>query len=233
MTRIAYDGITADLSPKDGDIYIGYVDGQWPSYNRYRQLFPDRIVVPVAVDPAHDATILDCETGDATPAQCPAWAVRQWQRGQHPTIYCNESTWGAVILAFNQNRVMQPVYWLANYSAGPVIRPGSVAMQYLNTPGYDRSIVLDYWPGVDPPPPAPAPQPHPQPAPEDDEMYGLPHVMIQASDPQHALLIYPDGTVVAVLDETGTNYQHLGCPTVAAADKQFAATLARVGQPKS
>lgn len=161
-TRIGYDGITPEELPHDGDIYLSYVDRYSNGYYRLAQLFPGKIHLSIAGDPAHDADVLDCERTDATPQQCPGWVLRQRARGRVPWVYMNESTWPTVRQAFHLTSVDEPLWWVANTSQGPTILPATIGKQYQFTPGYDRSVFVASIPGVDTPAPAPSvPQPFP------------------------------------------------------------------------
>jgi hypothetical protein len=138
--------------PGHSDVLIaGYVDGHWPSHFEAKRLFPACRHVSIAVFADDDAQVLDVELMDATPAQAVPWAARQRRRGQVPTVYCNTSTWPAVVAEFRRAGARLPVWWAANYNNGPVIPAGAIGVQWKNTPGYDQSIVSNYWPGVDPP----------------------------------------------------------------------------------
>lgn len=156
--RTMYDGITPARVPAGGDLYAGYVGGQWPSYAGMVTLYPDAVHVSIAVQADEDAQVLDVENFDATPAESVGWAQRQRERGQVPTVYCNTSTWPAVQAAFAAAGVDLPVWWAAQYDGVAQLVPGSIAKQYQSTPGYDVSVVADHWPGVDPAPPTPTPK---------------------------------------------------------------------------
>jgi hypothetical protein len=150
-----YDGIHPVKLPHDGQIYASYTDGRWPNFDQLKGLFPGKIYVSIAVDPAHDAEILDVERFDATPADSVDWVLRQRKRGADPTVYCNTATIPQVMTAFAARKVPSPHLWEANYDGRAVLNPGTVAKQYQNTPGYDKSVVADYWPGIDPKPAPP------------------------------------------------------------------------------
>lgn len=163
MTRTMFDAITPSRIPHPPapQLVAGYVGGYWPSFYGYRddtgvwvpgirEVFPTSRPVAIAVQASQDAQVLDVEAGDATPAQAPGWAVRQRRRGQIPTVYANTSTWPAVVAEFTRQSVPLALWWEANYDGAAVLAPGRIAKQYRNTPGYDVSVVADYWPGVDP-----------------------------------------------------------------------------------
>jgi hypothetical protein len=115
-----------------------------------------------------DGHVLDCEPGNATPAQAVDWVLMRRRAGVDPTVYCGRNTWWQDIrAAFRARNVVEPHYWLADYSLNPPAIPtGAVALQYRDAGSYDLSIVADYWPGVDPAP-APPPARH---RPEEDAM---------------------------------------------------------------
>lgn len=170
MTRTMFDAITPSRIPANPQMVAGYVNGNWPSYFEMLALFPHAMHVSIAVSTAADAQVLDCENGDATPAECPSWAARQRSRGQEPTVYMSESLWPYVVHEFWKAKMPEPQWWVANYDGNAVMIPGAVGKQYHNTAGYDVSIVADYWPGIDP---KPVPHPTPTPLPEDEMKHYL------------------------------------------------------------
>lgn len=149
MTRLMYDGITPAKLPKGGDIYASYIDGEWPYFSQLVKLFPHAKHLSIAVDPTHDADILDVERYDALPSQAPDWVYRQRHRSITPIVYMNAATWPTVKQAFYAQHVTEPYYWVADYDHGPTIPTGAIAVQWKNTPGYDQSTVIDYIEGVD------------------------------------------------------------------------------------
>ncbi len=149
--RHLYDAISPARIPKDATMVASYVNGQWPNYPQLVSMFPKAIHVSISVNAVGAADVLDVEQFDATPEQAPAWCTRMRTLGRIPTVYMNTATWSQVKFAFQNQKVMEPNYWVANYSGGPVIPPGAVAVQFQNTAGYDLSLVEDYWPGIDKP----------------------------------------------------------------------------------
>lgn len=161
MSRIMYDGIypsEVPLTPAP-DLIGGYVGGNWPDFLAMCQRYPNAIPVSIAVAPDENAQVFDCENGNGTPDEMPAWVQRQRSLGTDPSVYCNQSTWPAVINAFHTANVPEPHYWIANYDGVQVIPAGAVAKQYGGVTtkdsqgnviqSYDISIVADDWPGVD------------------------------------------------------------------------------------
>lgn len=138
----------------------GYVDGTYAWAPSEWDLFPNQAKVRIAVFPwTNDGHVLDCENGDATPAQCPGWVTMRRRSGlATPTVYCSYYAWPSVRKAFADAGVMEPQWWISGYPSpvapdgSPVIPEGAVAHQWIDRGPYDESIVADYWPGVDPSP---------------------------------------------------------------------------------
>ena len=155
--RIMYDGIDSDAAviPTGAALVAGYVDGDyaWTAADWAR--FPASVHVKIAVKSTTNAgSVLDVETGDATPAESVNWALTRRGSGADPTVYCNTTTWPAVRSAFQARRVPEPHYWVASYNSDPAIPAGAIAHQYASFTRWDLSSVADYWPGVDPVPSA-------------------------------------------------------------------------------
>lgn len=151
MTRTMYDGITAAALPADATMVAGYVDGDWPDANALAARFPHALVVRIASSAAtNDATVLDVENGDATPEESVNWVLTRRHAGIDPSVYCDEAAWPQVRAAFGTHGVPEPHWWVAQYDGIAELPAGAVAKQYKTAPGWDESIVADYWPGVDP-----------------------------------------------------------------------------------
>lgn len=164
MTRIMFDGIAQDAPgiariPTAIRLVAGYDDGDYAWSAADWALFPNSVHVHIAVHASTDSgSVLDVETGDATPEEAVNWVLMRRAAGADPSVYCNSSSWAAVRSAFATHDVRPPHYWIAQYDGNPAIPAGAMAKQYANHPGYDVSSVADYWPGLDPAPvPAPAP----------------------------------------------------------------------------
>lgn len=165
MTRIMYDGIDSDaeIIPTNAQLVAGYVDGDYAWSTADWARFPRSVHVRIAVRSRTNAgSVLDVETGDATPAASVDWVLLRRGAGADPTVYCNASTWPAVRAAFHARSVPEPHYWIADYNGSTAIPAGAIAHQYAEASRWDLSSVADYWPGVDP-----APNPTPAPIPED------------------------------------------------------------------
>lgn len=152
-----YDGVDVSKLPANADMYAGYVDGHWPTYHDIVKAHPGKPVVSITVQGwTHDgatviADVCDVENGDLTPAQGAQWARQRLDDGAHPTIYCSASVVPAVhaSLAAAGVALDRVNLWVAHYDNDPTIPDGAVAKQYVNTPDYDVSSVVDHWPGID------------------------------------------------------------------------------------
>lgn len=161
MTRFLYDSISPGNIPSGATMVAGYQDGLYANLGAMRARFPHATVVSIAVRWTTRAQVLDVETGNATPAQAVTWCTKTMadKPNTQLTIYCNTSLWPQVRAAFKAAGVTEPNYWVAQYDNDPTIPAGAVAKQYQgDTHGYDKSVVADYWPGVDPAPPSGEPQ---------------------------------------------------------------------------
>lgn len=169
--RTMYDSVDAGHLPADAAMVGGYLNGPYAWSISEWLLFPTATKVAITVrDSLFDGHVLDVENGAnmPTPASAVGWVAEMRQRGADPTVYCNASTWPMVRAAFQNAGVPEPWYWLAKYDGRPdwdaSWAPNRVvAKQYLGdqAPGWDKSSVADYWPGVDP---------RPESNTEDDEM---------------------------------------------------------------
>jgi hypothetical protein len=160
--RTMYDSVTASDIPASAAMVAGYDTGPYAWSSADWNRFPDvpHVHIDTQASPPNTGQVLDVEEGDATPAQAPGWVVQRRAAGADPTIYCNASTWPAVIAAFRSAGVAQPHYWIAKYDNVPSPMPSregitAVAKQYAD-PGthgrghFDLTSVPGYWPGIDP-----------------------------------------------------------------------------------
>ena len=168
-----YDAIVPARIPPNAPMVAGYADGEWPDYVQDKSMFPDAVLVDIATNVETDAQVLDVESGNPSTvannyAKVPIWCARQRARGQIPTVYCLWANYAAVAAVIKKAGQPSPEWWIANWdltvdtAANEIVQYGFVAVQYLNTPGYDVSVVADHWPGVDPA----------SPQPEEDDMLG-------------------------------------------------------------
>jgi hypothetical protein len=153
--RVMYDGIASDAKaiPTTTAFVAGYVDGHyaWSAADWAR--FPHSVHIGIAVrSTTNDGIVLDCEPGNATPAEAVDWVVMRRKAGVDPTVYCGQSSWPSVKAAFAHAGIAAPHWWVARYDDDPTIPAGAVAKQWKSTADWDESSVAAYWPGVDPAP---------------------------------------------------------------------------------
>lgn len=150
-----YDSTNPAAIPANAAMVAGYVDGAyaWSAADWAR--FPGAVKVRIAVfSTTNDGHVGDCEPGCMSVAGAVGWVQTRRRSGVDPTVYCNTSTWPSVVAAFRAAGVAEPHYWVAQYDGSPVIPAGAVAKQYADPPNgsggnFDKSVVADYWPGVD------------------------------------------------------------------------------------
>ncbi|MHB1519326.1 MAG: hypothetical protein ACYCVN_12320 [Acidimicrobiales bacterium] len=155
-----YDSVTPSAIPTNAAIVAGYIDGLYAWTPSDWAKFPTAQKVTICIDPAHDARVLDVENGNpSTPAEAVTWAARQ----ASPCIYCNRSTWPAVLAAFAAASVPPCDFWVADWTGQPHLLVGAVAVQYADpqTSGgnFDLSQTTGSWPGPAAPPPRPVTTP--------------------------------------------------------------------------
>lgn len=156
MTRTGADSTVAAYLPEGRDIYLGYVDGKYRSYDQIKARFPHALIVPIATQASGDlGTVGDGPPDNGTWPEWIGWVRRRRAAGVDPTMYTDASLWAAGIQAFNNARVPQPHWWIAKWDDHAEVLAGSIGKQYQSVPGrYDLSLFADYWPGVDPAPAA-------------------------------------------------------------------------------
>jgi hypothetical protein len=157
--RTAVDDITGQgvlagvQAHPEASVVMGYDDGNWPDAATLAQMFPGKTLVRITVNPRDDeGDMLDVETGDAVPADLPAWVARRRAAGHGgPLGYFSEALRAQVDAAFLSQRVAKCGYFIAAYpGAGLALQqPGDVGHQYEDVGPYDLSVVIDYLPGID------------------------------------------------------------------------------------
>lgn len=104
------------------DALAGYVPpSSWPDYQLECIDYPalakiHRIesITPSAFD---DASIIDCENGDATPPEVPAWVDRQLARGVwRPGVYASLSAWDGGLLPALAHYDAKIRRWVADWT---------------------------------------------------------------------------------------------------------------------
>jgi len=119
-----FDSTTPDVIPVAAELVGGYVNGQyaWSSADWNRFPHAQQVRINVTGDSAL-GNCLDVETGDATPAQAPAWYDARHAAGtRNLAIYCNRSTLPAVNAAMGSRTFYR---WIATLDG--TMRPGGTA----------------------------------------------------------------------------------------------------------
>lgn len=117
-----FDTVTVSTVPHDPYAVAGYTSGWWPTYLPLVAAFPHAQHLSIAVNVAHDADALDCETGDASPPEVPAWVQRQLARGVHrPIVYASLSVIPTVQAYLRNAGIQRGQYriWVAHYNYRP------------------------------------------------------------------------------------------------------------------
>lgn len=169
--RIMYDSVDPYAIPAWADMVAGYVDGIYgPDHAAFGEpgwspdgwaRFPYAVKVGIAIKATTNyGQVADIENGDMTPSQAVQWVRMRRAAGIDPTVYCDRTNYEVVLNAFQSAGEPLPHIWLATLDGTVLWLARQVAVQYqgsaLTGGNYDKSLVLDYWPGVDA---APAPEP--------------------------------------------------------------------------
>jgi hypothetical protein len=162
-----YDAIHANIAHLPAGLAAGYATGTgvvpWTAADW--ELHPGAVRIdqdPLATDPAAD--VLDVETGAATPAECPGWAIRALasyhaatRPGQRsPAIYVSRSLVTGVVNALIAGGVKAGVgLWVADWNmnraeAAADVTTASgpfpvIGIQYANMGSYDASVFSATW----------------------------------------------------------------------------------------
>lgn len=151
------DAVDVAALPEGLDLYLTYLDGRVTSGHRAAMIarfgvaIEPRLVGVTVTGQNLDAPVADVERYDLTPLAGAVWARRKRALGRTPTLYCSASAWPTVQQAVRAEDLdpWADVCWLiADYNDQPVIPPHAIGHQYSST-SYDRSVVADFWPGVD------------------------------------------------------------------------------------
>lgn len=173
--RLMYDGIASDaqaIASHKPSMVAGYVDGKFAWTQAQWNLFPNAVKVRIAVKSStNDGDVIDCEAGDASPAQAAAWVAMRKKAGYYrPTIYCNKASVKTVREATGKLALgVDYDIWVADWtgkahqvtSAEFTPHAALPVTQYTSTANYDLSAVYDdAWPHrVKPAPVTPKPAP--------------------------------------------------------------------------
>jgi len=117
-----FDAVNTGAIPSDAPAVAGYVNGRFVTWLRIQKQFPKAKHLPISVFASGDAECLDVETGDASPAEVPAWVKRQQARGiPKPVIYCSLSLVRAVLAELATAGIPRTSIrlWTAHYTHVP------------------------------------------------------------------------------------------------------------------
>lgn len=156
MNRNMYDACSPGNIPAGSQLVAGYVDPgecQWPQSSLTTAAWPGRTLVTITRDPAYTAAVLDVENGAASIDDIAPWM----RAGRGNTVYVSLSNWPAATDAARSVGA-DPYWWVADWTRREHCPFGAIACQYLRTPRYDLSVVVDdNWP---------VPRPRPQEVPD-------------------------------------------------------------------
>jgi hypothetical protein len=169
-TLYMYDDINISLIPFFAKAVAGYVDGRWQTYLKLLIRCPFAKHMSIAVFPGDNADCLDCEPGDATNIQAPAWVKRQRAlrrvgrkyQTRLPVLYTSAANGNAlndVCRKAGLEYGVDYLWWSAHYSptlgkhfCGPKCYPGlryeAHGTQYTdhaNSKNLDLSILSPGW----------------------------------------------------------------------------------------
>lgn len=145
-----YDSTTPFEIPRETSQYIAiYFNGRFAaSESEVQAQYPKARIYTIDVlnDAPKQCSILDIETGDATPDDVPGWvdARMDGNPGFICRLYCNLSTWPAVkakVATLGKAARTHVRYWIANPTGVAHIVPGSDATQYFWGLDYDMSLM--------------------------------------------------------------------------------------------
>ena len=208
--RKMYDSVNIDNLPLDGDVYAGYVGGNWPTYEPLMKKFPHKPVVSIAVQANQDAQVLDIESGDATPEQAAAWVARQIKLGRkRPTIYTSHALMQDVLNEIAKAKVERPDFWIADWTGAAHAIPGAVAVQWASNDRFDETVITDpTWPEVaSAPKPAPKPEPKPEPKPDNEPVLKPGDKGAEVKELQTKLKVKVDGIFGPVTEAAVKKFQ--------------------------
>lgn len=159
------DSVTAGNLPANQTHGVYYVDGAYANEKEVRARLPKAQLLGIAVSPSTTGKgiqVIDCEVGDATPAQAEAWVAEQLKNGVfRPCVYANQDTW--------ENQGLHDALehyggnikrWVAAYpGTGADVPAGYDAHQYAGgmTAAVDQNVAIASF-FDEAPAPAPAPK---------------------------------------------------------------------------
>jgi hypothetical protein len=174
MTIVMYDSVTISEIPADPPAVAGYVDGHFANFDQMVRDFPRAHRLSIAVQAGTDAECLDCEPGDASIGEAPAWWHRQHDRGiERPCLYTSLSNCEPLVQLLAGAGITRSQYrlWSAHYTGIPHLCNAACGFGLLTTAdatqwtdkalgrNLDESVCQITFFGPPPPPPKP-PDPH-------------------------------------------------------------------------
>ena len=151
MSQTMGDSVTPLAIPKGFAAAALYFNGLYAAdRNTWEHRWPHVWWIDVLGDAAKNCSILDIETGDATPETVKIWVPdRLLAVPNAPArLYCNLSTWYYVkqaVATLNAEHRKWVRYWIANPTGSEHIVPGSQATQWAWRSTYDISAYNQYW----------------------------------------------------------------------------------------
>lgn len=131
---------------------MGYIDGNWPSFQQMKAQYPQAKAVSISANPnsvnALSAVVADCEQGDYNEQRQAVAAQKKLAAGWVPATYCSFSIWHDCQLACSAIGVdPNKVDWLiaAYPGIGPTLYPGSPGHQWIDQGSYDQWVIQDGW----------------------------------------------------------------------------------------
>lgn len=144
-----YDAIDVMDLPADGNIYAGYVNGDYVTVTKLLSRFPGIPILTIDVKGNAHAQCLDVETGDATVEDIDPWLEGYALKGpvfDLPVIYMNLNT---AKVSFPETHPSGCLLWTAHYTNVAHICGESCGLKYSadmtqwknNANTYDQSLV--------------------------------------------------------------------------------------------
>lgn len=157
-----YDSTDLAAIPDTAELVGAYVDGKWPTFGAAVLRFGPDKVISITTLAKSVARVVDCEEGNASPAEVADWCKDPSYRVpgfERATVYCPIDLEDAVFAALADVGLTagDVDWWFAHWTGEAHLEAGSVATQYANPPGsggdFDLSLTNGIWPAVAPPPP--------------------------------------------------------------------------------
>lgn len=147
-----YDSVNpADIPPlQAGNLVAYYIDGlyAWPKEAVDKVAATNPVVSITVLGGDAVADVVDCESGDVTPAEAARWYERM-RSSRYATIYCSESAAPNIVEACKAHGIDNAQLWIASWTnrvhMAEVAGAKVVATQWTSdtTRNFDESIVDD------------------------------------------------------------------------------------------